>query len=116
MQSSKGAKRKKLTKMEFVQIKPKHFINATNYGEAIRCPFALALNGHFDLTNCSCSLGIAVINGNGYQANLRWHSKTPLFNGTIYQGLSVNEAIELAKNAPNPELLPTIEVWVNYTK
>ena len=60
MQSSKGAKRKKLTKMEFVQIKTNHFINATNYGEAIRCPFALALNDHFDLTNCSCSLAVPV--------------------------------------------------------
>lgn len=40
--------------------------------------------------------------------------QTDLFDGTIYQGLSVDEAIELAKNAPNPELLPTIEVWVKY--
>lgn len=103
--------------MELIQIKPQHFINATCYTQASCCPFALALNDHFNLTNCDCSIGEAGINGKTYEADINWRlANSPLFDGTIYQGLNVNEAIELAKNAPNPELLPTIEVWVNYTK
>jgi hypothetical protein len=102
--------------MEYIQIKPKHFINATTYTDNRNCPFALALREHFNITQVSCIIGLASLNHVYYEANRDWRLETPLFDGTIYQGLDVDEAIILAKNAPNPELLPTIEVWVKYPK
>lgn len=99
--------------MEIVKIKPEHFRNAKGYTYHEQCPFALALNDHFNKTDCGCTLGDARIDGVWYAADDKWCQDNELFDGTIFEGMNTDDAIRFAKENLNTEL-PTFEVWVDY--
>jgi len=98
-----------------IQITTEDFRNATKYSDPDNCPLAVAIKRQFpQVTFVSCSIGEVTIGDqqrvkyNNYFVTFKWNSDQEVYGGE-YEGMSIDEMINLAKSNPTIEF-PTIEL------
>jgi hypothetical protein len=97
-----------------IQITTEDFRNATSYTVPWSCPLAKAIERQVkDFQGVLCKQGEVIIRADDhrkiYRVTYDWCQKQKVYNGTPYEGKTINEMIDLAKMNPNIEF-PTIEL------
>jgi hypothetical protein len=95
-----------------IQITTEDFRNAISYTDPTHCPLVQAIKRQVEADLILCSIGEVLIKkGNTathYSVTWDWRSDQQLYGGE-YEGMSIDEMIDLAKMNPNIEF-PTIEL------
>jgi hypothetical protein len=97
-----------------IEITTQDFRNATRYSDPQSCPLAKAIERQVkNFQSVLCMQGEVIIVADDYKkkylVTYDWCQKQKVYNGTPYEGMTIDEMIKLAKNNPNMES-PTIEL------
>jgi hypothetical protein len=97
-----------------IKVTTEDFRNATSYTDSSSCPLAVAIKRQLGVYKVSVAAGTVSIKnmkGEGwerYDVDYSWCSAQRIYKGE-YEGMSIDEMIELAKSNPDIEF-PEVEL------
>ena len=97
-----------------IKVTTEDFRNATSYTEPDECPLAIAVKRQLGVYDVSVTVGSVFIknkegeNWKIYDVDYSWCSEQRIYKGE-YEGMSIDDMIELAKSNPDIEF-PEVEL------